>query len=91
MANLAEIKRELGYDTLNLNTVVTESGEKTPWLKQWNNADREAILIHKDTLALIKSKPELSTLGINVQTKVGAQGEYLAKTIVLYNPAEVTL
>jgi hypothetical protein len=91
MANLAEIKRELGVEVINLNTVVTESGEKTPWLKHWDNANRIAILVHKDTLALITANNSLSTLGINTQTKVGAQGEYVAKTIVIYNPAEITL
>lgn len=91
MANLAEIKRELGVETINLNTVVTESGEKTPWLKHWDNANRVAILVHKDTLALITANNSLSTLGVNTQTKVGAQGEYVAKTIVIYTPAEITL
>jgi hypothetical protein len=91
MANLAEIKRELGVETINLNTVVTESGEKTPWLKHWDNANRVAILVHKDILALITANNSLSTLGVNTQTKVGAQGEYVAKTIVIYTPAEITL
>jgi hypothetical protein len=91
MANLAEIKRELGVETINLNTVVTESGEKTPWLKHWDNTNRIAILVHKDTLALITANNSLSTLGVNTQTKVGAQGEYVAKTIVIYTPAEITL
>jgi len=91
MANLAEIKRQLGYDVLNLNTVVTESGEKTAWLKQWDNDSREAVLIHKDTLALINANKSLSTLGINTQIKMGAQGEYTAKTICIYAEAEVTL
>lgn len=91
MANLAEIKRELGVETINLNTVVTESGDKTPWLKHWDNANRVAILVHKDTLALINANNSLSTLGLNTQTKMGAQGEYLAKTIVIYAPAEITL
>lgn len=91
MANLAEIKKELGVEVINLNTVITESGEKTPWLKHWDNANRIAILIHKDTLALITADKSLSNLGLNTQTKVGAQGEYLAKTIILYTPTEVTL
>ena len=91
MANLAEIKRELGVETINLNTVVTESGEKTTWLKHWDNTNRVAILVHKDTLALITADNSLNTLGVNTQTKVGAQGEYVAKTIVIYTPAEITL
>jgi len=91
MANLAEIKRELGVEVINLNTVVTESGDKTPWLKHWDNANRVAILVHKDTLALITADKSISTLGLNTQTKQGAQGDYVAKTIVIYNPAEITL
>jgi hypothetical protein len=91
MANLSEIKRELGVEVINLNTVVTESGDKTPWLKHWDNANRVAILVHKDTLALITADNSISTLGLNTQTKMGAQGEYIAKTIVIYTPAETTL
>ena len=91
MANLSEIKRELGVEVINLNTVVTESGDKTPWLKHWDNTNRIAILVHKDTLALIKADSSLSTLGVNTQLKVGAMGDYVAKTIVIYNPAEETL
>jgi hypothetical protein len=91
MANLSEIKRTLGYDVLNLNTVVTESGEQTPWFKQWDNECRIAVLVHKDTFARIKANPELSSLGLNVQTKQGAQGEYIAKTICIYTEAEQTL
>jgi hypothetical protein len=91
MANLSEVKRELGYDVLNLNTVVTESGEKTAWLKQWDNSNRIAVLVHKDTLALIKANPSLASLGLNTQVKQGAQGEYTAKTICIYAEAEETL
>jgi hypothetical protein len=91
MANLAEIKRELGYDVLNLNTVTTESGESTEWMKQWDNENRIAVLIHKDTLAKVKAKPGISSLGINTQIKQGAKGEYVAKTIVAYTEAEETL
>ena len=91
MANLTEIKVQLGVETINLNTVITESGDKTPWLKHWDNTNRVAILVHKDTLALIKANSSLNTLGLNTQVKVGAQGDYVAKTIVIYNPAEETL
>jgi hypothetical protein len=91
MANLAEIKRELGYEVLNLNTVTTESGENTEWMKQWDNENRIAVLIHKDTLAKIKAKPGISSLGINTQVKEGTKGEYIAKTIVAYTEAEETL
>ena len=89
--NLSEIKRDLGVETINLNTVTTESGEKTDWLKDWNNDKRVAILVHKDTLAKIKAEPGIASLGIHVQTKQGAKGEYTAKTICVYTEAEATL
>jgi hypothetical protein len=91
MANLAEIKKELGYEVLNLNTVTTENGENTEWMKQWDNENRIAVLIHKDTLAKIKAKPGISSLGLNTQVKEGTKGEYIAKTIVAYTEAEETL
>jgi hypothetical protein len=91
MGSLVEVKRELGYDVLNLNTVITSEGEKTAWMKQWDNSNRVAVLVHKDTLALIKANPSLSTLGVNTQIKQGAQGEYTAKTICIYKEAEETL
>ena len=91
MANLAEIKRELGIETIGLNPVMTESGERTDWFKQWNNDSRVAILIHKDTLAKVKANPNIASLGLNTQVKQGAKGEYVAKTIVAYTEAEETL
>lgn len=91
MANLAEVKRELGYEVLSLNAVTTESGEVTSWMKHWDNHSRVAVLVHKDTLALIKANASLTTLGLNTQVKQGAKGEYIAKTIVIYKEAEETL
>lgn len=91
MANLAEIKQQLNVQVINLNTVTTEKGEKTEWMKHWDNDGRIAILIHKDTLAKIKANPSISTLGVNTQLKQGAQGEYTAKTICVYAEAEESL
>lgn len=91
MSNLVEVKRALGVETLGLDTVKTEKGESTMWMKHWDNDNRVAILIHKDTLAKIKADPAINSLGINVQTKQGAKGEYTAKTICIYTPAEVVL
>ena len=91
MANLAEIKGKLGVQTLELNRVIAENGEKTAWFKNWDNDNRVAILVHEDTLSAIKADAGLNTLGINTQTKQGAQGEYIAKTICIYNPADETL
>jgi hypothetical protein len=85
---LTEIKAELGVSNINLNRVVTEANEETQWFKDWDNTNRVAILIHEDTLAQVKDS---TTLGIHVQEKKGAQGNYTAKTIVVYKPAEFVL
>lgn len=89
--NLQEIKSELNKQSLNLNYVVTETGEKTAWLKDWNNTDRIAVLMHKDVLTAIKADPTITSLGINTQVKQGKQGEYTAKTICVYTPADEVL
>ena len=89
--NIQEIKTKLGVETLPLNQVVTETGERTSWFKHWDNASRIAVLVHADTLALIKANPAMSSLGLNTQTKQGSQGEYQAITICNYKPADETL
>lgn len=89
--NLSETKQTLGYQTLSLNTVATATGEKTSWMKHWDNDNRVAVLIHKDTLAKLKANPDCSSLGIKSAVKQGSKGEYKAHTIVMYNPAEETL
>lgn len=89
--NIQEIKTKLGVQTLPLNQVVTETGERTSWFKHWDNDRRIAVLVHADTLALIKANPAMSSLGLNTQTKQGAQGEYKAITICNYKEADETL
>ena len=89
--NIQEIKTKLGVETLPLNQVVSETGERTSWFKHWNNDSRIAVLVHADTLALIKANPAMSSLGLNTQTKQGGQGEYQAITICNYKEADVTL
>lgn len=89
--NLTETKRKLGYETLSMNTVVTATGEKTSWMKHWDNNSRTAVLVHKDTLAKIKANPQCASLGIKTAVKTGAKGDYTAHTIVMYNEAEETL
>ena len=89
--NIKEIKTKLGVETLPLNQVVTETGERTSWFKHWDNDRRIAVLVHADTLALIKANPAMSSLGLNTQTKQGSQGEYQAITICNYKPADETL
>ena len=89
--NIQEIKTKLGVETLPLNQVVTEACERTSWFKHWNNDSRIAVLVHADTLALIKADPAMSSLGLNTQTKQGSQGEYQAITICNYKEADVVL
>ena len=89
--NIQEIKTKLGVQSLPLNQVVTETGEKTSWFKHWDNDNRIAVLVHADTLALIKANPAMSSLGLNTQTKQGGQGEYQAITICNYKEADVIL
>ena len=89
--NIQGIKTKLGVQSLPLNQVVTETGERTSWFKHWDNDNRIAVLVHADTLALIKADPAMSSLGLNTQTKQGSQGEYQAITICNYKEADVTL
>ena len=89
--NIQEIKTKLGVQSLPLEIVTTQTGEPTSWFRKWDNDTRIAILIHADTLALIKANPAMATLGLNTQTKQGSQGEYQAITICNYKEADVTL
>jgi hypothetical protein len=88
---LHEIKTQLGYETLGLNTVATATGEKTSWMKHWDNDNRIAVLIHRDTFVKLKANPECPSLGIKTAVKQGSKGEYTAHTIVMYSEAEETL
>ena len=92
--NIQEIKAKLGVQTLPLQIVTTQTGEQTSWFKHWDNDSRIAILIHADTLALIKADPTMATLGLTApQTKMSkASGqEYTAIYICNYKPADETL
>ena len=92
--DIQEIKTKLGVSTLPLNQVVTQTGEQTSWFKHWDNDTRIAILIHADTIALIKADPAMATLGLTApQTKMSkASGqEYTAIYICNYKPADETL
>ena len=89
--NIQEIKTKLGVQTLPLEIVRTQTGEPTSWFRKWDNDSRIAVLVHADTLALIKANPAMSSLGLNTQTKQGSKGEYKAITICNYKEADVTL
>ena len=88
--NISEIKSQLGYSALNLNTANDSDGNPTPWMRHWDNDNRIAVSIHKDTIAKIQSE-DPSTLAIQSEVRTGAQGDYVAKRIVMYTPAELTL
>lgn len=89
--NLSEIKKQLGVETLALNTATNLDGTATDWMRSWDNDNRIAVSIHKDLVAELKADPTISSLGIQVETKNTDMGPYTAKRIVKYTEAEVTL
>ena len=88
--NIEEIKMSLGYSTLQLNTATDKEGVKTEWMRHWDNDSRVAVSIHKDTVSAIQSNNP-ATLGIQSEIRTGAKGDYTAKRIVMFDPAEVEL
>lgn len=91
MATIAEIKTQLGYAVLNLNTTNDKDNQPTEWMRHWDNANRVAVSLHKDTLAKIKANPSMPNLAIQEETKSAAQGDYKAIRIVAVAEAETTL
>lgn len=88
--NITEIKEKLGYTALNLNTAKDANGNQTDWMRHWDNDNRVAVSIHKETISAIQAGTA-TTLDLQTETRTGEQGEYTAKRIVMYTPAEVTL
>jgi hypothetical protein len=86
-----EIKSKLGLSTLDLNTAKDKDGNPTDWMRHWSNDTREAVSIHKDLVAEIKSDKNLNSLGLQTETRTGEQGAYTAYRVVKYAPAETTL
>lgn len=87
---LPEIKTALGIAQLNLNTALDANNKPTEWMRHWDNDNRVAVSIHKDTVAAIKADPTCN-LGIQTETRTGSQGEYTAHRIVKYTEAEEVL
>ena len=85
---ISDIKQTLGLSTLRLNWFIAEDGTVTPWLRQWENSSRRAILMHKDVDDLLQNDPTYSNLDIKSETKVGEQGEYTNIVIVAFKPAD---
>jgi hypothetical protein len=76
--NLSEIKTRLEVETLGLSYLRDEKGERaidtatnkpTQWLRHWDDDKRRAIVLHEDTLKLIKATPAMDNLGTKKSTK----------------------
>jgi hypothetical protein len=91
MSTIAEIKVKLNYSVLNLNTALDKDNQPTEWMRHWDNDNRIAVSLHKDTLAKIKANNMMSNLVLQTEEKTGAQGTYTAIRIVAVAEAEATL
>lgn len=89
--NLAQIKTEIGIPALELNTATDKDGNKTEWMRHWDNNRRIAVSLHKDLVAELSKNPATTGLGMQETQLVGEQGPYRAIRIVKYTPAEITL
>lgn len=88
---LAQIKEKLGIDQLALNTAQDKDENPTDWMRHWDNDNRVAVSIHKELVAELKADANISSLGLQKETRNGEQGDYTAYRIVRYSPAEETL
>lgn len=88
---LAQVKEKLGLKALELNTANDVDGKPTDWMRHWDNENRVAVSIHKELVSELKADANISSLGLQKETRTGEQGEYTAYRIVRYTPAEETL
>ena len=88
---LAQVKDQIGIQQLELNTAEDKDGNKTDWMRHWDNDNRVAVSIHKELIAEIKSNSNIASLGVQKEKRTGEQGDYTAIRIVKYSPAEETL
>lgn len=88
---IEQIKSELGYSTLNLNTSNDSNGVPTEWMRHWDNEARVAVSLHKELIAQLQADPSISDLAIQSELRDAPQGQYTAKRIVKYKASEVTL
>lgn len=95
MSTMREIKAQLGVEALGLsyqkddkgNRAIDETTKKpTLWLRNWDNTNRVATVIHEDTLKKVQANPDMANLAIKVHPtpKTGKQGEYKLQTIIAY-------
>lgn len=88
--DINEIKDSMGITTLNLDFAEDKDGNKTEWLRHWDNDKRVAVSIHKETFdKVVNDDP--STLSVQSEIRTGNKGDYKALRIVLHTPAEFTL
>lgn len=88
---LAQIKEQIGINQLELNTATDKDGNATEWMRHWDNDNRVAVSIHKELVGELKADANISSLGIQKETRQGEQGDYTAIRVVRYSPAEETL
>ena len=90
---IGDIKSKLGIETFNLNYTVDQvTGERSDWLRHWDNDNRVAVNIHEDTLAEAKSGKDLHTFGLKKELGLEApKGSYDRYTIVLYRTSDEIL
>ena len=83
--DLTQIKAKLGVSTLPLATATKADGTKTNWMRYWDNDNRVAVSVHKDTVKIIKDQPTVA-LGLQTEMKTStASGkEYTSHRIVAY-------
>lgn len=85
MATLAQIKSQLGLTELSLSYATDLEGNKTDWLRHWDNDKRVAISIHSDLAKSLKANPSENQLSLQSEMRTGEQGPYTAYRIVKYN------
>lgn len=88
---LAQIKEKVGIVALELNTATDADNKPTDWMRHWDNDNRVAVSIHKELVEELRGDANISSLGLQTETREGEQGKYTAHRIVKYTPAEITL
>lgn len=90
--DIQEIKATLGVSKLELSVAENKAGEKTDWLRHWDNVKRVAVSIHKELFDEIKKDPSaITNLSLQSGKRTGEKGEYVTQRIIRYTPAEFEL
>lgn len=91
MANLAEIKEQLGISSFNLDLSTDKDGNVTEWYRHWDNVSRVSVSLHKDSLALIQENPDTTNIVVQTETKSAAKGTYVSHRLVTPKASAVIL